>query len=62
MLIIKKYIFILILFVPSTVPAGWGFFGHKKINRVAVFTIPESSLFQFYKENIDFHNRACCRS
>ena len=54
MSIIKKYIFILILFVPSAVHAGWGFFGHKKINRVAVFTIPESSLFQFYKENIDF--------
>ena len=54
MSIIKKYIFILILFVPSGVHAGWGFFGHKKINRVAVFTIPESSLFQFYKENIDF--------
>ena len=33
---------------------GWGFFGHKKINRVAVFTIPDSELFQFYKKNIDF--------
>ena len=33
---------------------GWGFFGHKNINRVAVFTIPDSELFQFYKKNIDF--------
>ena len=33
---------------------GWGFFGHKKINRVAVFTIPDSELFQFYKKNIDY--------
>ena len=33
---------------------GWGFFGHKKINRIAVFTITESELFQFYKKNIDY--------
>jgi hypothetical protein len=34
--------------------SGWGFFAHKKINRLAVFTIPESNLFQFYKFHIDF--------
>ena len=34
--------------------AGWGFFAHKKINRLAVFTIPEPELFQFYKYHIDF--------
>jgi len=31
----------------------WGFFGHKRINRVAVFTLPPE-LFGFYKEHIDF--------
>lgn len=33
--------------------APWGFYGHKRINRVAVFTLPPS-LFGFYKEHIEF--------
>jgi len=36
----------------SPAPA-WGFFGHRKINRMAVFTLPEDMLL-FYKKNIDF--------
>ncbi len=32
---------------------AWGFFGHKRINRMAVFTLP-SKLMGFYKSNIDF--------
>ncbi len=35
----------------STGPA-WGFFGHRRINRMAVFTLPESELFGFYKRHI----------
>ena len=31
----------------------WGFFGHQRINRLAVFTLPPE-LFSFYKKNIDF--------
>jgi hypothetical protein len=31
----------------------WGFFGHKKINRMAVFTLPPE-LFPLYKKHIDF--------
>lgn len=31
----------------------WGFFGHQRINRVAVFTLPPQ-LFGFYKEHIEF--------
>ncbi len=31
----------------------WGFFGHKRINRVAVFTLPPE-MFSFYKEHIEF--------
>lgn len=37
--------------LPST--AVWGFFGHKRINRIAVFTLPPEML-GFYKENIEF--------
>ncbi len=31
----------------------WGFFGHKKLNELAVFTLPPP-LFSFYKSNIEF--------
>lgn len=33
--------------------AMWGFFGHKRINRIAVFTLPQD-MFGFYKEHIEF--------
>ncbi len=36
----------------SLVPE-WGFYGHRRINRLAVFTL-EPELGQFYKKNIDF--------
>ena len=32
---------------------SWGFWGHQRINRIAVFTLPPEML-TFYKENIDF--------
>src|SRR5256714_12844579 len=32
---------------------GWGFWAHKRINRMACFTLP-SPLFSFYKKHIDF--------
>ena len=31
----------------------WGFFGHKKINRLAVFTLPPE-IFPLYKKHIDY--------
>ncbi len=34
-------------------PVLWGFFGHKRINRIAVFTLPPEML-GLYKENIEF--------
>lgn len=37
----------------STNSTVWGFFGHKRINRVAVFTLPEG-MFGFYKEHIEY--------
>ncbi|MDH4471332.1 MAG: zinc dependent phospholipase C family protein [Fluviicola sp.] len=36
-----------------TLPALWGFFGHKRINRVAVFTLPPE-MFGFFKEHIEY--------
>ena len=37
---------------PQTASA-WGFFGHKRINRVAIFTLPPE-MFGFYKEHIEY--------
>lgn len=31
----------------------WGFFGHKRINRIAVFTLPPQ-MFGFYKEHLEY--------
>lgn len=31
----------------------WGFFGHKRINRISTFTLPPE-MFGFYKEHIEF--------
>ena len=33
--------------------ATWGFYAHKRINRLAVFTLPKE-MFAFYKHNIQF--------
>lgn len=33
--------------------ALWGFFGHQRINRIAVFTLPPE-MFGFYKEHIEY--------
>lgn len=48
-------IFLLITFLqPHTEPLDkryWGFYGHRIINRLAVFTLPED-LMRFYKNNI----------
>lgn len=44
--------FLLLLFSGNAVH-GWGFHGHRLINRYAVFCLPES-LFGFYKTHIDW--------
>ncbi|MFD2160930.1 zinc dependent phospholipase C family protein [Paradesertivirga mongoliensis] len=33
--------------------SSWGFFAHKKINRLAVFTLPQD-MIKFYKDNISY--------
>ncbi len=40
-------------FLPRPMALSWGFYGHKKINRLAVFTLPQSIL-PFYKAHIEF--------
>lgn len=35
------------------VVSDWGFFGHRRINRMAVFTLP-TEMIGFYKKNIEF--------
>ncbi len=41
------------IFISSSLLFGWGFWGHKRINRMAVFTLPPEML-GFYKRNIDY--------
>jgi len=43
----------LIIILPSNNAHAWGFFAHKRINRLAVFTLP-NELIAFYKRHIEF--------
>ena len=55
-LIISALGLLLPVFAVSTHPAGepsWGFFGHRRINRLAVFTLPPE-MIGFYKQNIEY--------
>lgn len=44
---------ILICLAGSTTVFSWGFFAHKRINQMAVFTLPPE-MIGFYKKHIDF--------
>ncbi len=44
---------ILIIFIASTFLFAWGFWGHRRINRMAVFTLPPE-MIGFYKRNIEY--------
>ncbi len=46
------YWLIFVLFPPSE-SFSWGFFAHKRINRMAVFTLPPA-MIGFYKKHIDY--------
>lgn len=59
---VAKYKIILIFLLPllfsitsstKSKVQTWGFFGHEKINRIAIFTLPPE-MFGFYKEHIEF--------
>ena len=53
----KKIVYILIVTIFTTgvifKATGWGFAAHKRINHMAVFTLPPE-MIGFYKKNIDF--------
>jgi hypothetical protein len=42
-----------IIIASSFLSSGWGFFGHQKINRLAVFSLPPE-MIRFYKKNIQY--------
>lgn len=46
-------ILISLVLLSFVVKPDWGFFGHRKINRMAVFTLPQD-LLGFYKENLEY--------
>lgn len=48
-----KCVSLVLLLFPSLHLYGWGFHGHKTINRLACYTMPPE-LFGFFKEHIDF--------
>jgi hypothetical protein len=51
--ILGVMIFITLLFFNKHETYSWGFYGHKKINRMAVFTLPPE-MIKFYKKNIEY--------
>ncbi len=54
--VLSLFILFFICFVssaPAPSTTAWGFFGHRKINRHAVFTLPPEMMF-FFKTNIDY--------
>lgn len=58
---LSNYRWLLVFSLPLLIAVGsrsesqkkWGFFGHKKINRIATFTLPPE-MFGFYKEHIEY--------
>ncbi|WP_237390513.1 zinc dependent phospholipase C family protein [Fulvivirga sediminis] len=49
----KNIVFSLLLLILSGFNQYWGFYGHQKINRLAVFTLPVE-MIGFYKHNIRY--------
>ncbi len=50
--LIVLFILLLMIWKPLQVQS-WGFWGHQRINRIAVFTLPPG-MIAFYKENIEY--------
>ncbi|HLW21175.1 MAG TPA: zinc dependent phospholipase C family protein [Cyclobacteriaceae bacterium] len=49
----KTFLLLLILFLGTEGLKAWGFFAHRRINRLAVFSLP-IEMVGFFKENIQF--------
>ncbi len=48
-----KLVVVFFLVSQSNYVFGWGFFAHKEINRLAVFTLPPE-MIQFFKKQVDY--------
>ncbi|MFY0599536.1 MAG: zinc dependent phospholipase C family protein [Cyclobacteriaceae bacterium] len=49
----KRFFILSTILISGLLFSGWGFFAHKKINRLAVFTLPPE-MIGFYKRNINY--------
>ncbi|MBR9922715.1 MAG: hypothetical protein GYB31_17935 [Bacteroidetes bacterium] len=53
----SRFILIILLLFPlgaqTAMAPAWGFFGHRRINRLAVFTLPPE-MIRFYKQHIEY--------
>jgi hypothetical protein len=49
----KRVLLLMALIACFAAGNGWGFYGHRMINRLAVFTLPQQ-LLGFYKKHIEF--------
>jgi hypothetical protein len=49
----KRPVICLVALLIIVICSSWGFFAHKRINRIAVFTLPKA-MSGFYEANIDF--------
>ena len=49
----NKFKFVIPFLLLSNGLFAWGFYGHKMVNRLAVFSLPPE-MFSFYKANIDY--------
>lgn len=52
-MLIKILFLLLIAFLFHSFASEWGFFGHRRINRLAVFTLPPEMIV-FYKKHIEY--------
>ncbi len=51
---VRGFVFVFIsLFLLTSFNKDWGFFAHRRINRMAVFTLPPEMMI-FYKKNIEY--------
>ena len=48
-----RFIFVLMACLITQHVDAWGFYGHKKINEIAIYTLPKP-LFEFYKSNAKY--------
>lgn len=45
--------FVVLMLLPSHQTEAWGFWAHRQINRVAVFTLPED-MFPFFRHHVEY--------